>query len=273
MNKLLRANLARLVRNKAFWLLTALMALDGGAYTALRNARVPDEVVPLDRSLATFFIPAALFLAIFTALYIGTEYSDGAIRNKLMVGHGRGKVYCANLIVCLLAGLAFCAAYLLPYLAVGIPLLGEPTRPTAELATSLACGLGAILAFGALMVMVSMLCSSRAVSSVLCIMLLLALLTTGLSIQANLEEPERITAYEVSVEGGMTWKDEPNPRYVGGTERKVLEHLNDALPGGQLYQLEEGTPAHPLRMGIWDGVVMLLSTLGGILVFRRKDLK
>lgn len=273
MNKLLRANLARLFRSWVFWILTALMALDGGVYTALRNSRVPDEVVPLDRSLFTFFIPAALFLAIFTALFLGTEYSDGTIRNKLAVGHGRGKVYCANLIVCLLAGLVFCAAYLLPYLALGIPLLGEPTRPTAELATSLACGLGAILAFGGLLVTVAMLCSSKAVSAVLCFMLVMVLLITGLSIQDRLEEPERITAYEVSVEGGMTWKDEPNPLYVGGTARKVLEALNDALPGGQLYRIQDGPLTHPARMAGWDGALMLLSTLGGILVFRRKNLK
>ena len=44
-----------------------------------------------------------LVAAILTSMFIGSEYSDGTIRNKLVVGHSRMRIYLANLIVCSVA--------------------------------------------------------------------------------------------------------------------------------------------------------------------------
>lgn len=41
------------------------------------------------------------FTAIFAAMYIGTDYSDRAVRNKLIIGISRVKIYFANLITVL----------------------------------------------------------------------------------------------------------------------------------------------------------------------------
>ncbi|MGY3662454.1 MAG: hypothetical protein ACXAHE_00930 [Roseburia sp. 1XD42-69] len=38
-------------------------------------------------------------------MFLGTDYSDGTIRNKLTVGHTRTNIYLANLIVTFAAGL------------------------------------------------------------------------------------------------------------------------------------------------------------------------
>lgn len=42
------------------------------------------------------FVP--LMVSLLTALFIGTDYSDGTMRNKLIAGHVRRKIYVANLI-------------------------------------------------------------------------------------------------------------------------------------------------------------------------------
>ena len=56
--------------------------------------------------------------------FIGTEYSDGTIRNKIVVGHSRSTIYLANLLTCCFAGLIMCLCFILPTLAIRIPLFG-----------------------------------------------------------------------------------------------------------------------------------------------------
>lgn len=62
-----------------------------------------------EATLDNFFFDYATYIlvlgAIFCSLFIGTEYSDGTIRNKLIMGYSRQKIYCANLIVCIIANL------------------------------------------------------------------------------------------------------------------------------------------------------------------------
>ena len=52
-----------------------------------------------------------LVAAVFISLFVGSEYSDGTIRNKLVVGHSRMRIYLANLIVCSIACVLISLAY------------------------------------------------------------------------------------------------------------------------------------------------------------------
>ena len=74
------------------------------------------------------FFGCALFIgivmAVFCSLFIGTEYSEGTIRNKIIIGQKRGAVYLSNFITCSLVSVVMCMAFFIPYLCIGIPLLG-----------------------------------------------------------------------------------------------------------------------------------------------------
>ena len=74
------------------------------------------------------FFGCALFIgivmAVFCSLFIGTEYSEGTIRNKIIIGQKRGTVYLSNFITCSLVSVVMCMAFFIPYLCIGIPLLG-----------------------------------------------------------------------------------------------------------------------------------------------------
>ena len=65
------------------------------------------------------------FFSVFTPLFLGTEYSDGAIRNKLISGKTRTQIYLSSLAAILTALLIMTAAW-----AAGA-LLGAQTLPSA----------------------------------------------------------------------------------------------------------------------------------------------
>ena len=116
MLKLLRANLSRLWKTKIFWGAAALLALIGAAIPLkfLIDNRSGASAWTPDTACFTFAFLVPVLLSVLAALFIGSEYSDGTMRNKCIVGHRRGSIYPANLIVCMAAGAMLCAAYLLP---------------------------------------------------------------------------------------------------------------------------------------------------------------
>lgn len=52
----------------------------------------------MDSTIFIYALFVPLMVSLLTALFIGTDYSDGTMRNKLIAGHVRRKIYAANLI-------------------------------------------------------------------------------------------------------------------------------------------------------------------------------
>lgn len=131
MTKLLSANFLRLKKNKVFWGGLILMAA-WGIFMPVKLHMDAAEMNYADRVEDGFFACAmfvGIITAVFCSLFIGTEYNDGTMRNKIIVGGKRSAIYLAGAAVSCVAGLAMCAAYLLPYLCVGMPLMGAFSAP------------------------------------------------------------------------------------------------------------------------------------------------
>ena len=122
MRKLLRANGSRLRRDRAFWLLAALMAALGASMAVVNavHARQDGEIWTMDYTLFIYVILAPILASVFTALFIGNEHSSGAMRNKLIAGHRRGCIYLADLLVSCCAGICLCLAFALPQAISGL---------------------------------------------------------------------------------------------------------------------------------------------------------
>ena len=101
MIKLLRAGFTRLRKNKVFWLLTifsiglALFMI----YTRYSDMKKYGEVIEVGQLMLNYSTMIGIVIAIFTSLFLGVEYSDGAIRNKISIGHKRINIYLSNLII------------------------------------------------------------------------------------------------------------------------------------------------------------------------------
>lgn len=293
MRNLLSANFARLRRSRLFWIMEAgVFAWGVLAYYLLKvNTR---NGYPFENGNSYFFNEMTFIgitTACFSGFFIGTEYSDGAIRNKLSVGHSRVKVYLANLITILCAGIAQFAAYTLAVLTAGTMLVGDMVwsrlyRPAETIAISLL----SICTSAAVAVLISMVVIDKSKAVLVNAMLSILLLAAGASALKGLMQPEMTQRMYIPSTGEYkyTYEDNfpedavietvPNPKYLSGTERKVYEYISAVLPTSLALScaLDEEESGYDRFSGLQVcGTLAAVAVLSGsgILIFRKKDLK
>ena len=277
MRNLLSAGSARLWHSKIFWL--SCLFLAGATVTAIWTRYSDRLQYGYSSDLDTAFLGYALFIAflipVVCALFIGADYADGTVRNKVVCGHSRAAVYLSNLILCSAASLIMCTAAVAPGLCVGLPLLGGfamgPTRAVLFFAGVYALS----LVWAALFTLLAMLVSNRAISVVAAMLLSLTLLAVGTYLEGRLEARPTIQGYTLTVNGELALTEEsPNPAYVPeGPVRTTFQFLSDFTPGGQTLQHINQRAERPEVLIAYDAVLFALSTGAGLFLFKRKDLK
>lgn len=281
MSRLLAADFARLWKNRHFRACAGFMASFGACMVFLAyytRCRTGYER-PVESVCFSYANLMGIAAAAFVSLFWGTEYSEGTIRNKLVTGHERYKVYLSGLIVNAAGVLvinAVCAAVIL---GLGIPLLGM--RGTYVLQFAVLQVLITVLmdlSFASLFTLNSMLNQNKASVTAVSIIAAVFLLFASGYIHSRLNEPEMYEPYTYTTDKGyvISREAEPNPGYLGeGTKRKVYELLDELLPSSQGLQIEAGgvTGENAGRMALYSGMVVLLSSGAGIAVFQRKDIK
>ena len=276
MPKLLRANFSRLLHDRAFRLLSALMAFFGTSMAVVNavHARQDGEIWVMDYTIFIYVILAPIVNAVLTALFIGNDYSSGTMRNKRIAGHRRGIIYLANLLVCICAGICLCLAFALPQAAAGLLLKGELNAAPTTILLYIGLSFALMIAFTALFTLIAMLCQNKSHTAAGCILLVFVLIFLGVYITSALDEPEYLAAYSYT-ENGVT-VEEPeikNPNYISGTKRQIYEFMQDFTPGGQMLQISDMDAEKPMMLAIYDGIILLLVTGFGLVFFRREDLK
>ena len=279
MTELMKGHLYRMGRDRTFRLCLAAVAALGallvwmGARQCRAMMAAGYEGLDLAGSCFQFAPGIQLCLGVFTGLYLGSDHSDGALRNRLMVGHSRAGVYLSGLGSAMTAALSLTAAWLL---GSGIVVLLNRDlwrMGSVQTALFLLTALCSALSMAALLTMLGMLTEKKAAGAVGAILLVLALLLAGTWLYSRLQEPEMDTGLIITAQG-MQWGEPiPNPRYVGGAMRRVFTLLLDVLPTGPAVQIMDGNLARPGFCMAAAGVVTALSSALGILLFRRKDLK
>ncbi len=295
MRNLLSANFARLWRSRLFWFMEAgVFAWGVLAYYLLKvNTR---NGYPFLNGNSYFFNEMTFIgvtTACFSGFFIGTEYSDGAMRNKLSVGHSRMKVYLANLVTILCAGFAQFAAYTLAAVTAGTMLVGDMVwnrlyRPAETVAISFL----SICTSAAIAVWISMVVIDKSKAVLINVMLSILLLAAGASALKGLMQPEMTQriyissigeykyAYEDSFSDEEDWviEEVPNPKYLVGMERKVYEYVSAVLPTSQALSCALNEDDNDFNrfsglqiFGTLAAVVLISGS--GILIFRKKDLK
>lgn len=268
MTKLLSADLSRLWKNKFFW--AGLAVFLAVSVLNMLNASDYDEFDYYYFYMGPFL---GIFFAPVMSLFLGTEYSDGALRNKLISGHTRASIYLANLITCMAAGLIFVAVWLLSGL-IGIPVLGVWSIGIPQVLLYILINILAAMQIVAIMTLIGQLRSNKASSAVASIFVSLILLIAASLLYNRLCEPETVSGMYITADGILQPLDpEPNPRYIGGTLRSVLTFILNVLPTGQMILTTQTEITQPFLNIAASLAVTAIVTIFGTAAFNRKDLK
>lgn len=312
MNRLLSANFTRLRKSKVFWL--GVIAMIGfGAFLPISNYM--DEIRfreftdyeftnPFDNVLFGYSLAIGVLCAIFISLFLGTEYSDGTIRNKLIVGKTRASIYFSNLITNIAAALFMCLCYLGSVCAVGIPLCDKIDMEISLVLKIIAASLVMVIAFCSVCTMLSMIIQSKAIMAIISITSIFVLMFGSAIISGRLNQPKNFGYSEIT-DGVEKVISEPNSYYVGGTKRKVYIFLNDFLPTSQsikFYQnsalnveednksenqtlntdisadedilnMIEEKESHLWTLVLYSSINIVITTAIGLFVFQKKNIK
>lgn len=279
MCNLLLTNIRRLVKTRAFQIAAALTAVLGlfEIMMIYHDARIEMETPYFDGGLFSFAAIGVFALAAVVSLFAGSEYSDGTIRNKIVVGHRRASVYLSILLTSVISGWLLIVVWSAAYLIPGVILMEHANTLWVYLYLYLAMFLE-LAVFSAIFIFLTMTLGNKAGSAVVCILCALLLMIQGIVVKSMLEEPEFYApeiimsdSGEVSYSGEM----EANPNYIpeGSPKRAFYNFLLDFTPGGQALRISGHTAENLNKICFYDIGWLIVMAGAGVLIFRRRDLK
>lgn len=280
MRKLLSANFSRLWRSKIFWVLESLSAIAGAVFyiLAIINTKNIGENWYLLSGNYYFFVVLVYIgaiMAVFSSFYIGAEYSDGTIRNKLNVGCTRNSVYWANLVVVITVGVLFAITHMLASVVVSLPFLGSLIwQALAPVGWRILTALIMILCYGAIFTFFAILDSNKSRSLLISFVLALAIIFGGIVTGSRLNEPELASRMVLQEDGSYQreW-GLPNPRYITGTIRTVYIFVDACIPSSQGFNITRSEGEfNPLAIICQLGVTSAFTVIG-VKLFKKKDIK
>lgn len=279
MRKLLSANFRRLFCSKIYWLCVVFMTGFAAFSVCSRYFQtIKYEDYPYPTADALWFIGGmyiSVVIAVFVSLWIGTEYSDGTFRNKIMVGHTRSELYFSNLIVCNVGALIIHIAYMLVIASMACLLLKPFETPFRVLCVMSLASVLSLIALTSIFVLIAMLIHTKATGAVVSLLVAMVLIIASMTICNKLAAPEYIDSLENTINGEFVqMEQQPNPRYLDGTKREIYQHTLNLIPTGQMIQYGElAYPEDLAYFPLYSLVVILLSTGMGTVIFKKKDLK
>lgn len=274
MSRLIYADILRLKKSMAFKL-SVISGVCLGLFTCIDTWRsIQKYGMQIDHVLLYFSFTnmIGIVLAAFISIYIGTEYSDGTIRNKIIIGHKRNSIYLSGFISCAFSDLAILLGHLAVMICVGILLLGFGNSDTVPLSIIGAYALDTLLllvSYAAVFNLITRLNSSKANAAVICLLLTLAMFVIASYLLSRLSQPEIFDEINTN---GFYMEATVNPDYISGIKRSIYQFIADILPAGQGFQISSFQSEHPWRLASYSVILTILSNLTGIFFFKRKNL-
>lgn len=279
MCNLLSANAARLKKNKPFIISIFIMiiyAIGAFAYAKMQAANGSaitfDTVFLNGYGLGGFIAFPGIILSIVCSIFVGTDFSDGTLRNKIVVGKSRNKIYFANFISCAGIGVLLNVVYSAIICMIGLPSLGGIEMPVKSFIFIILDGIFMIVAYAAIYNMIAMLSKDKTTAVIIGLVLTIVSMFLSLYLMMRTFEPEFVSQATM-VNGEIVEEVVRNSKYLGENARKVVQVIIDVLPSGQSVQLSHLTAPNIQFMYLYSLIIIFVSNFIGVSVFKKTNLK
>jgi len=274
MIKLLNAGFERLRKSKLFLALIifSIMLAIFMIYTRYSDMKKYEEVIEVEQIMLNYSTIVGIIIAIFASLFLGVEYSDGAIRNKISIGHKRLNIYLSNLVIVTITSLLSYIIFLGIDAGIGIPIFGGITIELSKLIMLLCCIFITIIAYSSIFTFLAMIISNKTITAIVSIMLSFGMMMVALTCFNILETPPTIQQ-AVMTDGQTKIQEIQNPKYPSDEKKKICQTLLDCNPAGQMFQIAGRSTKNLSILPLYSLGVLIVFTGTGLILFSRKELK
>ena len=168
MRKLITANFHRFSKDRFSWCVLGIVVILslGNVFNSVgsfETMAASGYAVSLDEY---YFNQAPLigaFLALLISMFLGTEFSEGTIRNKLCIGHKRDEIFLSNFISCAFASIVLTVVWLLSS-GLLFGLIGPLEMEVSKFIGCIFVAVGFAVSFAALYTVIGSLSSNKAMT-------------------------------------------------------------------------------------------------------------
>ena len=277
MRKLITANFHRFSKDSFSWCVVGIVVILSLA-SVFNSAGSFEAMAARGYAMSLedcYFNQAPLigaFLALLISMFLGTEFSEGTIRNKLCIGHKRNEIFLSNFISCALATIALTAVWLLTS-ALLFGLIGSLEMEVSKFIGCIFVSVGFAVSFAALYTVIGSLSSNKAMTIIYTFAAFIILAMAASALYDRLCEPEMNQGMTLVGTQLVEMEPTPNPLYLSGMIRTVCEVALELLPTGQALLLSDVAVEYPVRAITLSAVFTIVTLLVGSMLFRRKDIK
>ena len=281
MLKLLHANFYRLKKNKVFigiiiiTIIASFVIIFNTYQGNITNEKYNMQKTQIDRTYTIYINVISFLIAVFVSIFVGSDYDNGTIRNKIIVGHSRKNIYLSNLIVSIIVGLVLEIIYLTIISIIGIPLIGKIQMNIFDFLYIILDMILLIIVFSSIFNFISMICSNVTLSTVGSLLLILIMYVFCMSISGIAYSTKELKIQDFDENGNLVTKYLEDENYPGDFKKNLCKTIINILPTGQAMELSEVNidineiKIYPLYS---LGVILIINILG-IYMFNKKELK
>lgn len=278
MRKLITANFHRFSKDRFSWCVVGIVLILS-LVSVFNSASSFEAIAARGYAMSLedcYFNQAPLigaFLALLISMFLGTEFSEGTIRNKLCIGHKRNGIFLSNFISCTFASIVLTAVWLLSCTLL-FGLIGPIEVEVSEFVGYIFVAMGFAVSFAALYTAIGSLSSNKAMTIIYTFAVFIILAMAAFALDDRLCEPEMNEIMTYNNYGVVVMQESaPNPLYLSGMIRTVCEVALELLPTGQALLLSNVAIEQPIRSIALSVVFTTVTLLIGSMLFRKKDIK
>ena len=287
MNKLISANLYRLKKNKTFYagiaiyfvyflyITTEFITAEKGGFPRdvgdlLYIAFTPTQYI--------MFFP--LVVGVICSLFITEDFQSGAARNKVIVGRTKPQIYLSNFITTMFICMFYYTIYLILSFTIGGLLLGYGTEgETIEFSKTIIVSYGIVISYSAVIAFISMIIKNSTFSVIATVVIFVLTAGVAINLVYKLDLPDTYIA-SIWENGALVEKEVENFMQLSPKMNELARFFTKLIPSGQVnyllstnYPLSETVNGVSWIMLLYSGLVVTVTNLVGLFIFKKTDIK